>query len=273
MSDWHDSAAADLLAAFDAGTQRPPLSDARPLDMADGYAVAARIAAARRARGERVRGRKIGFTNRRIWPLYNVDAPIWGWVWDSALHDIPDSGHVALPRLPEPRLEPEIVLGIARSPEPGMDAAALRDCLEWIAHGVEIVTSVYPGWRFTAPDTAAAQGLHGALWLGERVAADRIPARALETFELALDGPGGTLRGHASDVLGGPLHALAHLVEELSGTPGTAPLQPGEVVTTGTLTDAVPIAPGQTWRTELTGIALPGLDITLGDPPAAGDGR
>ena len=44
-------------------------------------------AAARALHGSRVRagwrpvGRKIGFTNRRIWPIYGVSSPIWGPVY------------------------------------------------------------------------------------------------------------------------------------------------------------------------------------------------
>ena len=40
-----------------------------------------------------------------------------------------------------------------------------------------------------------------------------------------------------------------------------APLRAGEIITTGVLTDAHPVAPGETWRTELTG--LHGLRITF----------
>lgn len=39
------------------------------------------------ARGERIVGRKIGFTNRRIWPEYGVSAPNWGYVTDRTLQD------------------------------------------------------------------------------------------------------------------------------------------------------------------------------------------
>jgi 2-keto-4-pentenoate hydratase len=41
------------------------------------------------------------------------------------------------------------------------------------------------------------------------------------------------------------------------------PVREGEIVTTGTLTDALPVAPGETWSTSLDGISLPGLSITL----------
>ena len=35
----------------------------------------------------------------------------------------------------------------------------------------------------------------------------------------------------------------------------------GEIVSTGTLTDAHPVAPGETWSTAFDGLPLPGLQI------------
>ena len=69
--------------------------------------------------------------------------------------------------------------------------------------------------------------------------------------------------GHAANVLDGPLYALRHLVGLLAGEPDNPPLAAGEIVTTGTLTRALPIAPGETWTTELFGVALPGLSVRL----------
>ena len=261
-----DKDAAALLEAYDSGTQVAPLSDSHALTLDKGYGLAAQIHAMRTARGERPVGRKIGFTNRTIWPIYNVNAPVWGWIYDSTLHDIPADGVIALPNLPEVRLEPEIAFGLSRAPEPDMTPLDLATiCIDWAAHSLELVFSAYPGWRFTAPDTAAAFGMHGALWLGDRVAA--APAfgpdgKGLDAFTLTLSGPNECHTGASQDVLGSPLLALAHLVGTLTAQNAPA-LQAGDVITTGTLTDARPIHAGQRWRTDLSGTALPGLDVTF----------
>jgi 2-oxo-3-hexenedioate decarboxylase len=39
------------------------------------------------------------------------------------------------------------------------------------------------------------------------------------------------------------------------------PLAAGEIVTTGTLTRALPVSAGETWTTELTGVALDGIRV------------
>ena len=49
----------------------------------------------------------------------------------------------------------------------------------------------------------------------------------------------------------------------LAGQPEAPPLQAGEVVTTGVLTDAHPVRPGETWNTEISGLPLGGLTIAF----------
>lgn len=266
------SHARTVLAAHAGRRQIPSLSGSDPaLDLDAAYRVAAQVRRLREARGERAVGRKIGFTNTTIWEEYGVHAPIWGDVYDTTLHDRSAlSRPLALAAFVEPRIEPEIVFGLSRAPEPGMDARALIGCLDWAAQGFEIVQSLFPGWRFSAADTVAAFGLHGALVVGERV---RIRPGAAETWRAALSGFGITLfrddapadRGVAGNVLGGgPLAALAHLVDVLANDADAPPFAAGAVVTTGTLTRALPVVPGERWRTRLAGLPLPGLDLTLG---------
>lgn len=246
---------AALLGLLDHGGTIPPYPP--ELDLPAAYALQHAVSHARRARGERIVGRKIGFTNTTIWDEYGVHAPIWGPVWDTTLH--PGAATLALGHLPEPRIEPEIVLCLARAPAPGMDAAALAGCIMSIAAGFEIVQSPFPGWRFRAADTVAAFALHGALVTGDWVPATPARLAALADVGARLSCDGAAVdRGRGANVLGGgPLAALAHLVAALAADPGAAPLAAGEVITTGTVTRAFPVAPGQTWRfeTDLDGLS------------------
>ena len=260
--------AEDLLSARDSGRQRPPLSDTEDaFGWDDAHAIAARIRTLRIASGETPVGRKIGFTNRTLWPRYSVNGPIWGDMFDRSVIQLDAAqATVYLPRVPEPRIEPEIVFGFGATPASGMSDAELLDCIEWVAHGFEIVTSVYPGWTFAAADCQAAFGLHGALLVGPRQPLARMgdaPAETLAALELTLTGGEVRAEGRGTDVLGGPLQALRFLLDGLDKTPGETPLKAGDIVTTGTLTDAMPVAPGDRWQTELRGCDLPGLDVTF----------
>jgi len=260
-----EAIAADLLGLLGAGRQVAPLTALYPtFGLAEAYDVAVRLRALRERRGERVVGRKIGFTNRAIWEGQGIAAPIWNCMFDSTVRDLDDEAF-PLAGFPEPRIEPEIVLHLARAPEPGMDEAALLGCVDWVAHGFEVVFSPFPGWVFAAPDAAAAFGVHAGLRIGPRhaVGTDRAAwFAALPAFRIAMARDGGPeVLGSGAQVLGGPLSALRFLVEELARHTASAPLAAGEVVTTGTLTEAMPVRPGETWRTTVAGIPLEGLRL------------
>src|SRR5665811_671966 len=93
---------------------------------------------------------------------------------------------------------------------------------------------------------------------------DRDLIAALERFSLTLSCDGAVREvGKGSNVLGSPLAAIAHLITVLAKQPQYMPLQANEMVTTGTLTAALSVHAGETWRTELEGIALPGLSVKL----------
>jgi 2-oxo-3-hexenedioate decarboxylase len=259
--------AKEVFAVLETGGQIAPFSKAYPdFGLKQAYSVTAAVRAAREARGERPIGRKIGFTNRTIWAEYGVYAPIWGYVYDRTVRDLTGEAlEVSLAGMAEPRIEPEIVVGLAAPPAPGMDERELIHCIDWVAHGFEIVQSIFPNWSFQAPDTVAAYGLHGRLFIGPRHSAQSRRddwARELSRFEIDLFRNGAQVdHGVAANVLDGPLFALRHLAETLAQDRLSPPLAAGEIVTTGTLTRAFPVAAGEEWSTKLTGIPLEGARI------------
>ena len=264
-----EAVAARILAAGDAGLSIAPVSRDDPgFGLHEAYRIASLIAERRIARGERPVGWKIGFTNRTIWDEYGVHAPIWGPIYDSTVRGFAPGEMLSCPLagLAEPRVEPEIVLRVAASPDPGMDERELLACIDAVGHGFEIVRSVFPGWRFAAADTVAAFALHGRYCHGPLnpiAAANRDDwFRRLADFEIALFRGGSEIdRGVAANVLGGPLSAFRHFVRGLAEHPTKLGLRPGDLVTTGTVTRAFPVQPGETWRTEITGLPLAGLTI------------
>jgi 2-keto-4-pentenoate hydratase len=255
--------AAELLAAR---AQARLLALPADLALPAAYRVAALIDQQRQTAGEQPRGWKIGFTNRSIWPRYGVHQPIWARVWDSTLTLLEGTeATVSLTGLVQPRIEPEIVFGFTRTPEPGASEADLASCLAWVAHGVEIVHTHLADWRFcAAAEPVADFGLHGRLLVGPRqpLAGSAEAAADLARLTLSLHQGGQEIdRGRGENVLDGPLHALRHWLAAMAElTPGVT-VQPGDVVTTGTLTDAWPVAAGQTWSTRPSDPRLPGLTL------------
>ncbi|WP_228778614.1 hydratase [Polaromonas sp. Pch-P] len=164
---------------------------------------------------------------------------------------------LALKGLCEPRIEPEVVFGLREAPPPGCSLAQLVAAVDWVAHGYEIVHTHFPAWKFTAAQAVADGGLHGLLLVGHRVrldagAAPEAVMASLAGLRIKLYGDGVLKdQGTGANVLDGPVQALLHFVNELRATPGAPALQAGDVITTGTLTDAWPVAAGQTWHTEI----------------------
>ena len=262
----HDAVAQRLLAALDGAhcIARPTAEDPS-FSLADAFAVGEALRQARIARGERPLGYKIGFTNRGIWDRYGVHAPIWGPVWDSTTTLLDGTSHTtSLGGLCQPRLEPEIVFGFARVPRPGMGLSELAGCLAWVAHGFEIVHTHFEGWRFAAPDCMADFALHGRLFVGPRVPVQRFADLAAETAALSVtlhEGGHALETGQATIVLDGPLNALRLWVDAMAEHTPQWPIGPGDLVTTGTITDAWPMRPGQRWHTTLGDARLPGLAL------------
>ena len=123
----------------------------------------------------------------------------------------------------------------------------------------------FPDWKFKLADCTAANGLHGRLrrrHAGTRCATLPRLAAALPALELELLKDGEVVdRGVGANVLDSPLLALGHLVEALARQPGAAPLAAGEIISTGTLTDAHPVRPGESWSTRLSGLPIAGLSV------------
>ena len=261
-----DVIADEVFAALAAGRQITPFT-ARPagLTLDEAYRVLAPLNAKRETRREKRLGRKLGFTNRTIWEEYKVYAPIWGYVYDSTVHDLRNTATLPLRNFCEPRVEPEIVFGLARAPAADMDEPALLACVDWVAHGFEIVQSIFPHWQFGAADTIAANALHGALLIGPRHPIGPHATewqKALSTFEIDLLCDGRLMdHGRSANVLDGPLSALRHVVGLLARDTTNVPLAAGEIVTTGTLTRALPVTSGETWSTVPDGIDVPGIRL------------
>jgi 2-keto-4-pentenoate hydratase len=263
-----------LLAAYDHAKSLTKDPSEPLTDFSQAQQIADQVAKLRIARGEKVLGYKIGFTNRSIWPLYGVSRPIWSPIYDTTVTQLSgEHAQVGLGRFVEPRLEPEIVIGLRSRPE-GDSLAQVVSAIDWIAHGFEVVQSHYPNWKFTAAEAHACQGLHGALLIGPRtqVQADKHAltealsgarlALCLEEIQQTAPKVAGGLQhqnalqtlpslriveqGQGANVLDGPVQALAFLVKGLA-LEGKS-LQPSAIVTTGTLTDAQVMIRGQRWR-------------------------
>lgn len=257
-----------LIDAQDRAATISPIAAATPeFDVDAAYDVLHEIESRRIAQGWRPVGRKIGFTNRMIWPRYGVYQPMGARVWSHTVqYAKAGSAKQALAGFVQPRIEPEVVFKLSAPVTAGADARAVLAATEWIAAGFEIVQSHFPEWKFAAADCTAAFGLHAALTVGEPYPIDATNRDAivavLPVFRATLR-KGGVVTdtGIGANVLDSPALAVAHLANVLARHREHPPLEAGEIVTTGTITDAWPVAPGETWSSDYGQLPLKGLTL------------
>jgi 2-keto-4-pentenoate hydratase len=149
------------------------------------------------------------------------------------------------------------------------EPARVLEAIEWFAPSFEIVDCHFDDWKFKSADSAADFALHWRLVVG--------PPRSFSRGEIA--GLVSQLRdcrvtlsrngavadsGVGANALGHPATALAHLADVLSRQPAFEALAAGEIVTTGTLTAALPIRPGEKWSSRYDALpGVSGLELTF----------
>jgi 2-oxo-3-hexenedioate decarboxylase len=266
--------AEEVIRLADAAALAEPFSSrGTGFGLEEAYQVAGEVLRRRESGGWRRVGRKIGFTNRTIYEQYQVFAPIFGYMYDRTVIEAattPEgaSASLSLDGLSSPQIEPEVYFVLRAPPPRSSDPLALLSAVEAFGHGFEIVQCHFPDWKFSAADTIADLGLHGRYVMGPRIAvqpggmpelADRFAGFKVY---LACDGVD-VAQGGGSLVLGSPVNALAHLTEVLASLPEHPQMAAGELITTGTLTAAMPIGRGQTWSTRFEGLDVASLTLSL----------
>ena len=242
---------ADELAAArrDRTTIVPPSTRAQAFALTDGYAVGALLCDRHARLGDRRVGLKIGFTNTALWTAFGLAEPICAPVYESTVRHGGDQTSFSMSALVAPKLEPEIVIGLDSSGP------------AWWALGYEIVDCHYADWKMGPADAVADAGLHAALLVGPRMTLGTGAPELRTPFGVQLFCNGGLVESSTTRVvLGSPLVALAFATGIGKKTAALEPPQPGELVTTGSLTTAFDLKPGQTWQFRADGITA-SLDL------------
>lgn len=242
MTAWTvDRAATELLACEAERRDRPSfLSEWPDLDVETGYRVQDETLRRRLDRGERLIGVKLGLTSRAKQERMGVDTPLVAWLTDAMVLAVGDP--VPQDRLIHPRLEPEIVFVMGRRLEgPGVTAAQALAAVETVSAGAEVIDSRYTDFRFSAGDVVADNASSGFFVTGPLTRpADGLDLAAEEVL-VEVDGSVVDSATGAA-VLGHPAEALALAANELARR-GLA-IEPGWIVLTGGMTDAVPVPAG-----------------------------
>ena len=260
-----DAIALEMKEAQDSVQQIKPFSErVQNFDLASAYEAANQIHRTSIAEGAHPVGRKIGFTNPDLWPIYGVYEPIWAYVYDTTVVHLQGlHTKCSIEKFSEPKIEPEIIFHFCSDLSAQANLSDVLNAIDWVAHGFEIVQSHFPNWKFQAADTVADSGLHGTLLVGPSIPLHELgrnPLKALESLTIELSCEGTHVEtGVGANVLGSPINAITHLLSVLDNQLDHEPLKAGELVSTGTITTAHSIHVGQTWKSKVKGAALAGL--------------
>ena len=208
--------------------------------------------------GDRIVGYKLGLTSAPMQQMLGVDSPDFAPVMAS--HVNPDGAAIPAADYIAPRLEVEIALVLAADlVGPDCTALDVLRATEGAVAALELVDSRILDWRITLADTVADMASSGAIILGGRT----VPLRDID---LRLVGMvftrGGELiaTGAGAAALGNPAEAVAWLVRTLYTFGGS--LSAGDIVMTGALHAAVPVAAGEVYRAAFDRLGPVGVRIT-----------
>jgi 2-oxo-3-hexenedioate decarboxylase/2-keto-4-pentenoate hydratase len=232
-----------LLSAVRNRTATEPLTNTWPdLTIDEALTVQDAVVYARVDAGAKVVGAKLGLTSVAKQRQMKVDQPLFGWLTDDMQIDVGQS--VECGRFIQPRCEPEIAFLLNRDLEgPDVTAAHVLAATEAIFGAIDVLDSRFTGYAFTFNDVVADNASSAAFTLGGTY----IDPKGID---LRLTGcvfeKNGELIATAAGaaVLGHPAASVAWLVRELARR-GRG-LSKGQVVMAGALTEAIPVAPGDT---------------------------
>lgn len=216
------------------------------MTVADGYAIARAWCGLKRARGQQVRGHKIGLTSRAMQQASQIDEPDYGTLFDSMFFD---SGRdIVFETFIAPRIEVELAFILARPLRgPGVTLFDVLRATEFVTPAVEIIDARIEQFdRETrairrVTDTISDNAANAGVVLGGRpVRADAVDLR----WTGALLYRNGVIEesGLAAAVLDHPAHGVAWLANRLAQW--DEGLEAGEVVLAGSFTRPVAGARG-----------------------------
>lgn len=212
------------------------LSSSLGLSLADAYLVQDQVTAARLADGERRAGWKLGYTSVAMRAQMGIEAPNFGPLTDVML--LPSPALLSSPPM-QPRVEPEIGLRLGRRLEAPCTVEDVLEACDAALACLEIVDSVWSGYRFTLSDNTADGSSAAWVAVGPSLPMEDLPSLAVE---LSVDGvvveraTGAAAGGH-------PAAGVAWLAGELAARGRV--LEAGDLVITGGLTSAQPLGTGQ----------------------------
>ncbi len=197
--------------------------------------------------GRRVVGKKIGLTSKAMQDVFGVFEPDYGHLLDDMV--VLNGQPVAANQMLQPRCEAEIAFLLKRDLEgPGVTVADVLAATEAVLPALEIIDSRIVDWKIKLQDTVADNASSAFIVLGNAMAP--VHGLDLRLVGMVYEKNGQILStGAGAAVLGHPATAVAWLANKMHEF--DVALKAGEVILSGALAAASPVAAGDYFRAEL----------------------
>ena len=247
----HKDLGKQLFESLNSGQSIAPIRDQINNDIDAAYAVQKELVALRKARGEKVVGKKIGLTSFAVQEQLGVDQPDYGVLFDTM--NLTDKGPVPMELLMQPKVEGELAFILGEDLDgPEITKEELINAISQVLPSIEIVGSRITNWDIRISDTIAdnASGSHFVLGSEGRpltqVDTVGITMRLKRNGEIASEGTGAAC-------MDDPLNAALWLAKTMAKN--GQPLKAGEVLLSGALGPMVPVESGDFFSLEVDGFA------------------
>ncbi|HEY8417856.1 MAG TPA: fumarylacetoacetate hydrolase family protein [Limnochordales bacterium] len=147
-------------------TPRGSFAAEAPLPLETAYEVQVAMAREREAQGDAIIGYKLGLLSPSKQQQMGVSEPILGHLHRSMA--INPGEPVVAGRFIQPRVEPELAVVFARDVGAGARREQVLAALDFALLVVDVLDSIYAGYKFTAGDVVADNASGGAVILGGR---------------------------------------------------------------------------------------------------------
>ncbi len=238
-----------LLAAEQSRKPIAPLTETDPgITVDEAYRVQLRIMEVKRSAGQIVVGKKIGLTSVAMQTMLGVKEPDYGHILNGMV--VMEGEKILVTDLITPHIEGEIAFVLKEDLRgPAITLTEVIRCTEGVIPALEIIDSRIKDWKIKLklPDTVADNASSARIVLGGVLTPPS--AVDLRTVGMVMEKNGEVLATAAgAAVLGHPANAVAWLTNKLAGY--GIPLRKGEVVLSGALTGAAPVAAGDFFRAD-----------------------
>ncbi len=228
-------------------TRQPigPITDTDPgVTVDEAYRIQLRVMEIKKAAGQVVVGKKIGLTSLAMQTMLGVKEPDYGHILNGMV--VMEGEKISIADLIAPRIEGEIAFVLKEDLKgPGVTLTDVLRSSEGVIPALEIIDSRIKDWKIKLPDTVADNASSARIVLGGIIT---LPSAVdLRTVGMVMEKNGEVLATAAgAAVLGHPAQAIAWLANKLSAY-GIV-LKKGEVILSGALTGAAPVAAGDFFR-------------------------